>query len=129
MKPLLIDKVQIHNNEVIIKEGNKTITHFAYDNNILDTVKGIALIQKPILDHSSISRIKQNSSIQGFFFGDEICLTIPNELLKLLKEIDTKKTLRWFHLGFEMIPPRFVKIAGHVLWSPYSKVINVTRCY
>lgn len=94
MKPLLIDKVHIHNNEVVIKEGNKTITHVAYDNNILDTVKGIALIQKPLFDHSSISRIKRNSSIQRFFFGDEICLTIPNELLKLLKETDTKKTLR-----------------------------------
>ena len=57
------------------------------------------------MGHSSISCIKQNSSIQRFPCGDEICLTTPNEILKFLKEKRTKNT-------------------AHVLCSPLSKAIN-----
>ena len=39
------------------------------------------------MGHSSISRIKQNSSIQRFPCDHEICVTTPTEILKLLKEI------------------------------------------
>ena len=51
----------------------------------------IQLIKQSFLDHASASRIKQNSSIQRLPCGNKISLTTPNEILKLLKEIDTKK--------------------------------------
>ena len=70
----------------------KEPTHVARDNNNFDTDQGIELIKQSFLDHSSISRIKQKSSIQRFTCGNEIYLTTPNEILKLLKKIDTKKT-------------------------------------
>ena len=75
------------------------------------------------MGHSSINRIKPDFSSKilqfNFFCVNEICLTNPNEIWKVLKEIDTKKTV-----GFDIIPPKLVKIAVHVLCSPLSKAIN-----
>ena len=73
---------------------------------IFDTDHRIELIKQFCLCHSSITRIKQNSSIQHFPCGNEICLTTLNEILKLSKEIDTKQTL-----GSDIIPPKLIKIA------------------
>ena len=48
-------------------------------------------------------------NVQRLPCGNKIYLTTPNEILKLLKEIDTKKTI-----GFVMIPPKLVKVDAHV---------------
>lgn len=70
------------------------------------------------MGHLNISYIKRNSSIKLFSCGNEICLTNTNGILKLLIEIDTKKSV-----GFDMIPLKLVKIAVHVLCSPLCKDI------
>ena len=73
------------------------------------------------MGHLSISCLKRNSSIKSFSCGNEICLN-TNGILKLLREIDTKKSV-----GFDMIPPKLVKIAVHVLCSPLCKDIYNSR--
>ena len=72
----------------------------------------IQLIQKYFLGHSSVSRIKQNSSIQRFPCGSKICLTTPNEILELLRQ----KTA-----GFDL---SLLKQPAHTLRGPLSKAIN-----
>ena len=44
--------------------------------------------------HSSVNRIKQNSSIQRFPCGHEISVTTPTDLLKLLKRSRYQKACR-----------------------------------
>lgn len=56
------------------------------DNNIFDNDQEIELIKQSFSDHSSIRCIKQNSSIPRFCCSNEIWLTTPNEILKLLKK-------------------------------------------
>ena len=100
----------------------KNPTHVAHLNNIFDTdQESVQASFNHYLGsaHSSISHIKRNSSIQCFFCGNEICLTTPNEILKLLREIDTEKTI-----SFDMIRSKLIKIAAHVLCSPLSKAVN-----
>lgn len=38
---------------------------------------------------------------------------------RILKYIDTKKTV-----GFDVIPPKSVKITTHILYNPLSRAIN-----
>ena len=101
------------------KKAGKKLTHVACDNNIFGTDQRIELMKQSFPNHSSINPIKQSPSIPRFPYGNEICLTTPNKILKLLKEIDNKKTV-----GFGMIPPKLVRTAAHVLCSPLSKAIN-----
>ena len=145
MKHFLTNKGHINSNEIIIKKGSKAITegrelpetfskhyvnivenisgkkptHVARDNNIFVTDQGVELIKQSFLGHSSVSRIKQNLSVQRFPCCNEICLTTPHKILKLLIEIETKKTV-----SFDMIPSRILKIAAHVLCGPLAKAIN-----
>ena len=79
-----------HHVNIVKNSTGKKSTHVARDNNIFDTDQGIELIRQSFMNHSSISRIKQNSPIQCFPCGNEICLMTPNEILKLFKKIDTK---------------------------------------
>ena len=78
--------------------SRKKLTHVARDNNIFDTDQEIELIKQFF------------GPIPCFPCGNEICLATPTEILKLLKEIDTKQAV-----GFDMISPKLVKTAAHVL--------------
>lgn len=84
------------------------------NNSSFDTGQGIELINL-FLGYSSTSRIIQNSSIQCFFCGNKIFVT-----LKLKKKTtENKKTV-----GFDMISSKLVKLAAYALSSPLSKAIN-----
>ena len=78
------------------------------------------------LGHSSITCIKQNSSVYHFPYLNVACLTNPNETLKLLKERDTKMAI-----GFDMILSKALKIITHVLYSHYVRLLmqHVGRCF
>ena len=68
-------------------------------------------MKQSFLGHSSNSRNIKLAEISQFsinFALMKIYLTTPNEILKLLKEIDTKNTV-----GFDMIKLKLVKIATH----------------
>ena len=67
-------------------------------------------------DHSCISHVKQNSPIQRSTCGNEICFNDSKWMSQLLKEIDTKRTV-----GFDMIPPKLVKVDAHVLCNALTK--------
>ena len=108
-----------HYVNIVENTSGKKLTHVACDNNIFGTDQRIELMKQSFPNHSSINPIKQIPSIPRFPYGNEICLMTPNKILKLLKEIDNKKTA-----GFDMIPPKLVKTAAHVLCSPLSKAIN-----
>ena len=56
--------------------------------------------------NSGLKCVKQNPSIQHLPCHNKIYRMIPREILKLLKELDAKKTV-----GFDMVPPKLVKIA------------------
>ena len=47
------------------------------------------------------------------------CRTNPEEIFELLSALDIKKTV-----GFEVIPPKLVKIAASVLCQPLPNAIN-----
>ena len=67
-------------------------------------------------DHSCISHVKQNSPIQRFTCGTKICFNDSKWMSQLLKVIDTKRIV-----GFDMIPPKLVKVDVHVLCNSLTK--------
>ena len=81
----MANKGHINTNEIIIKKENKTIIEgrelseaFNKHANIMEKIR-----LRLLVNHSSISRTKQNSSI--------LCFPCGNKKLRLLKEIDVKK--------------------------------------
>lgn len=98
-------------------ESGKKPTHVARDNSIFDIDQRKELIMQVFyMGHSSISRSIQNLSSQCLPCGYENCLATPNEILKLLKEIGTKRTLI-----YGIISLKLAEIAVHILCSPFLK--------
>ena len=99
----------------------KKPSHFARDNNISDTRQAIYLIIQSYLDHSSINHIKTTSKnqISSITSSSNVCATIQEEIFGPLSALDIKKSV-----GFDMIPPKLLKIAASVLWQPLSNAIN-----
>ena len=95
-----------------IVETTSGKSHFARDNNISDTRQAIDLIIQSYLDHSSINHNKTNSKnqISSITSFSNACATIQEEIFGLLSALDINKSV-----GFDMIPPKLLKIAASVL--------------
>ena len=143
MKPFVTNEVYINGEETILEYANETITessvlaeifishyinivvkpsgkkpsHFVRDNNVSDTREALDLIVQPSLDYSNISRIKTTSKnhISSITSSGNACGTNPEEIFELLSSLDIKKAV-----GFDMIPPKLVKIAASVMCQPLS---------
>ena len=143
MKPFLTNKGHINGEKTILKYANETITessvlaemfishyiniivktsgkkpsHFVRDNNVSDTREALDLIVQSYLDYSNINRIKTTSKnqISSITSSSNACGTNPEEIFELLSSLDIKKAV-----GFDMIPPKLVKIAASVMCQPLS---------
>ena len=73
------------------------------------------------MDHSSINHIKAASRNQfpSVTSSSNFCSTDAEEMFNFLSVLDTKKVV-----GFDMIPPKLVKIAVSVLCQPLSNAID-----
>ena len=69
-------------------------------------------------DHPSITCIKINQiHTESFIFK----LVNQNEVLKILKSVDPKKSV-----GIDSIPPKIIKMAANVLAKPLTDIINLS---
>ena len=77
------------------------------------------ILSKRHLEKSQVIKATFKIQIPSITSSSNVCETNPEEIFELLSAVDTKKAL-----GFDMIPPKLVKMAASVLCQPLSNAIN-----
>ena len=106
---VLVEMFNSHYKNIVEKTSGKKPSNFARDNNVSNTRQ--AIIVYSYLDHSSINRIKTTSKnqIPSIASSSNVCGKNSEEIFEPLSAPDIKKAV-----AFNMIPPKFVKIAASV---------------
>ena len=118
---VLVDMFSSHYKNIVEKTSGKKPSHFARANNVSGTMQATYLSAQLCWDHSSINRIKTTSKNQilSITSSNNVCGTNPEEIFKFLSVLGTKEAV-----SFDMIPPKFVKMAESVLCQLLWNSIN-----